>query len=93
MYSYIVYDENYTLKIYPQDPVHEITPFFLKRYLFISTLRTEIFNKGQTLKKGSILGMHKVSSHLELRKDEQFYFFKKSLSALSKLLKTFQVSS
>jgi hypothetical protein len=44
------------LKYTPQDPVHEITPFsFLKRYLFISTLRTEIFNKGATsLKKGSI---------------------------------------
>jgi hypothetical protein len=47
------------LKCTPQDPVHEITPFSSQTISFISTLRTEIFNKEKTLKKGSILGMQK----------------------------------
>jgi hypothetical protein len=74
MYSYIVYDENYTLKIYSKDPVHE-TPFLsLKRYLLFQHYVQKYSIGATSLEERFNLRYAQSLKSFEVRKDEKFFF-------------------
>jgi hypothetical protein len=82
----------YTLKCTLQVHAHATSPFFTQTISFISTLRTEIFNKELFLWKIIVCCSAKPSSHWKLMMNELFLFFKILCLCSQSFFKTLQES-